>query len=134
MQIHLPSPSHCAGSSCDVGRTQDKLPPIVFMHKTWHRRLPSPQLLAGRLGAQGKKGKESYKIKEVNGSPRYKKGEEGFVFFLMFIHWLRLPVSLGGFVHLPWEGLRPTLEPWCYRRDYTGSETGHGGTGSGGGS
>lgn len=82
-----PPPAIVRAAPVTWGRHRINYRPIIFMHKTWHRRLPSLQLLSGRLGAQGRKGKESYKIKEVNGSPGYKKGEEGFVFFLMFIHW-----------------------------------------------
>lgn len=75
------------------------------MHKTWYRRLPSLQLPSGRLGAQGREGKESYKIKEVNGSLGYKKRErereeEGCFLFKFLYVWPRLPVLLGAFVHL----------------------------------
>ena len=51
--------------------------PIIFMHKTWHRRpepgSPAQQLPSGQSGVKGKGKKASYKIKEVNGSLGYKK-------------------------------------------------------------
>lgn len=93
-QIHLfPTPQPPAivqAAPVTWGRHRINYRPIIFMHKTWHRRPPSLQLPSGRLGAQGREEKESYKIKEVNGSlgckKRKREREKKVVFFLIFIH------------------------------------------------
>lgn len=116
--VHLPSPSQRpALLTCSRHRSSARINyrPIIFMHKTWPRRpgearphSPARQLPSGRWGVSGRKGKASCKIKEVNGSLRHKKREEGwgffglsFSFFLKIFMHLDLPSVLLGALLLP---------------------------------
>lgn len=79
-----PPPAIVRPAPMTWGRHRINYRPIIFMHKTWHRRLPRLQLPSGRLGAQERQGKESYKINKVNGSLRYKKKRRRFCFLFNF--------------------------------------------------
>lgn len=122
--VHLPSPSQpLAPLTWGRHRSSARINyrPIIFMHKTWHRRpgearprSPARQLRSGQRRVKGRKGKASYKIKEVNGSLRHKK-EKRFFFFNFY--------TLGRVFRI---AVRPVAA--CHEKALEGSPWDHGAT------